>query len=268
MYCQGTKFEWCSSSVTSDDVAGPEIVEAPGVGDEIDALGCAVGEDQLARLRRVHEARDLLASAFVFGGRHLRERVDAAMDVRVRGLVERAELVEHLARLVRAHRRVEVGERLAPDLLLEDREVRAELARVQLRLRRHGHPVIVPGGSSGSGPRPGLPLPSSGSPGTSRESGTTRRFASQGRLAFVSLRIRIDDSAKGDGIDAIVDEPEEQPSERLRAVLDPPRALLRVHDQRLGERRLRRSAAPARSASRPSRAAVAGSSRGSPSRRR
>ena len=130
-----------------DDVAGPEIVEAPGVGDEVDALGCAVGEDQLAWLRCVHEARDLLARAFVFGGGHLRERVDAAMDVRVLGLVERAELVQHLPRLVRAHRRVEVGEPLAPDLLVEDREIRAELLRVQLRLRRHGHPVIVPGGS-------------------------------------------------------------------------------------------------------------------------
>ena len=50
--------------------------------------------------------------------------------------------VEHLPRLLRAHRRVEVGEQFPVEALLEDREVRAELARVELGLccdrRRHG----------------------------------------------------------------------------------------------------------------------------------
>ena len=68
------------------------------------------------------------------------------MDVRIGGLVEVAQLVEYLARLVRARRRVEVRERLAADLLLEDRKIGAELARVQLGLSGYGHPAIVPRG--------------------------------------------------------------------------------------------------------------------------
>jgi len=128
------------------DVPRAEVVEAPRVGHEIDALRCAVREDQLARLRRIHELRDLLAGAFVLRGCDLRKRVDAAMDVRVGGLVEVAQLVEHLARFVRADRGVEVGERLAADLLLEDGKIGAELACVELRLGCYGHPAIVPGG--------------------------------------------------------------------------------------------------------------------------
>src|SRR5207249_7162412 len=111
----------------------------------IDALSRAVREDQLARLGCIHELRDLLPRTFVFRRCDLGERVDTAVDVRVRRFVEGAQLVEHLAGLVRAHGRVEVRERLAADLLLEDRKVGAELARVQLRLCRYGHPAIVPG---------------------------------------------------------------------------------------------------------------------------
>ena len=56
------------------------------------------------------------------------------MDVCVRGLVELALRVEHLPGLLRAHRGVEVGERLTVEALLEDREVRAEGVRVELGL--------------------------------------------------------------------------------------------------------------------------------------
>ena len=43
------------------------------------------------------------------------------------------ERVEHLPRLLGAHGGVEVGERLSVEALLEDREVCAQLARVELR---------------------------------------------------------------------------------------------------------------------------------------
>jgi hypothetical protein len=83
-----------------DDVARAEVVEPPGVGDEIDALRRTVREDHLSRGGRVDEPRDLLARAFVFRRGDLRKRVDAAVHVRVLGLVEVAQLVEHLPRLV------------------------------------------------------------------------------------------------------------------------------------------------------------------------
>ena len=127
-----------------DDVAGAEVVEAPRVGDQVDALGRAVREDHLARRRCVDELRHLLACALVLRGCQLRERLHAAVHVGVRRLVEGAQLVEHLARLVRADRGVEIGERLAAHLLLEDRKIGAKPARVELRFRGYSHKVIVP----------------------------------------------------------------------------------------------------------------------------
>ncbi len=125
-----------------NDVAGIETVEPPGVGDKVQRLGRAAREDNLARGSGVDEGAYLLARALEALGRQLGEQVDAAVDVCVRGLVELAQRVEHLPRLLRAHRGVEVGERLAVEAMLEDREVRAELARVELGLccdrRRHG----------------------------------------------------------------------------------------------------------------------------------
>src|SRR5205814_2542426 len=51
--------------------------------------------------------------------------------------------VEHLARLLRARRRVEVGERLAVEGLLEDGEVRAQLVRVERRNGADSHRPTV-----------------------------------------------------------------------------------------------------------------------------
>ena len=90
--------------------------------------------------------RDLVARALVLCRGDLRQRVDAPVDVRVLGLVERAQLVEDLPRLVGADGRVEIGERLASDLLLEDRKVGAQLARIEPRLGLHSHQLTVPGG--------------------------------------------------------------------------------------------------------------------------
>ena len=73
-----------------DDVARLQLVQPPRVGDEVDALGRVAGEDDLARRRGVEEPAHLLARALERLGRALGELVDAAVHVRVRGLVERA----------------------------------------------------------------------------------------------------------------------------------------------------------------------------------
>jgi hypothetical protein len=57
----------------NDDVAGAEIVEAPGVGDEVQRLGRAAREDDLARGGRVDEGPHLLARALEALGRPLGE---------------------------------------------------------------------------------------------------------------------------------------------------------------------------------------------------
>src|SRR3954451_8266962 len=76
-------------------------------------------------------------------GRALGQHVDAAMAVRVRGLVTLRHRVENLPRLLRARGRVEERERLAVDLLLEDREVAAQYLRVELRFGRNSHALMV-----------------------------------------------------------------------------------------------------------------------------
>ena len=130
-----------------DEIAGAEVVQAPGVRDEVDRLGRVAEEDDLAGGGRVDECARFLACAFVGGGGALAERVDAAVHVRVRGLVELVHRLQHLARLLGGDRGVEVRERLAVEVLLEDGEVGPQLVSVDSRLRgryRHGPMVLRP----------------------------------------------------------------------------------------------------------------------------
>ena len=127
-----------------DDVAGAEIVVTPRVRHEIQRLGCAAREDHLAIRRRVDERPYLLTCALVPGSRALGERVDAAMDVRVRVLVELAHRIEDLTRLLRRRSRIEVGERTPVHELVEYREIGAQLVHVERRGRLHGHGSTVP----------------------------------------------------------------------------------------------------------------------------
>ena len=73
-----------------DEVARAEVVETPGVRDEVQRLGGGAGEDHLALGRRVHVARNLASRGLVAGRRPLGEPVHPAMDVRIRVLVELA----------------------------------------------------------------------------------------------------------------------------------------------------------------------------------
>src|SRR5436309_11581563 len=112
------------------------------------------------------------------------------MDIRVGGLVEVAQLVEHLARLVRADRGVEVGERLAAHLVLEDREVGAKLARIEFRPNFYGHQTIVPRGygRKRTSARPALARVSV----TRHDKGMRydSPFTIQARLCLVGFRIK------------------------------------------------------------------------------
>ena len=115
-----------------DDVARPEVLETPRVGDEVDRLGGAAGEDHLALGRRVDERRRPCAvrprsprSRARRAGRRRggRSRTRARRTSRI--------AVEHLPRLLRRGGRVEIRERLAVDELLEEREVRAQRGGVE-----------------------------------------------------------------------------------------------------------------------------------------
>ncbi len=73
--------------------------------------------------RGVEEAPHLLARGLVGVGRARRQRVGGAVDVGVLVLVEMREAVDHRLRLLRRRGVVEPDQRLAVDLLLQDREV-------------------------------------------------------------------------------------------------------------------------------------------------
>ena len=106
---------------------------------QVDRVGRAAGEDHFAVLARVDEALDLAARFLVFEGRRLRQVVDAAIDIGVLRRLVADEAVDHLARHLARRRIVEIDERLAVDLELEDREVGADALDVVRRRRRGSH---------------------------------------------------------------------------------------------------------------------------------
>jgi hypothetical protein len=84
--CQGTMLEWCSM-VGDNLVAGGDIRGAKGLGDEVDRLGGAADEDDLAGVGGVDEAADGFARRFVGFRRADAQGVHAAVDVGVVVLV-------------------------------------------------------------------------------------------------------------------------------------------------------------------------------------
>ena len=112
-------------------IARPEVLPGPRVRDEVHRFGDVLREHDLARGARVEQPGHLGAGALVGGGRLLGDRVDASVHVRVVVAVVVLHGVEHRPRLLGRRRRVEVHERLAVDLALEDREVGFDAADVE-----------------------------------------------------------------------------------------------------------------------------------------
>ena len=122
-------FEWCSIPVIRISSPGLERAPAPALGHEVDPLGRAAGEDDLAGRRRVEKPRDPRAHAVVGHGGTLAQVVDAPVDVGVLGAVEPADGVDDGTGLLAGGGVVEVDQRLAAHLLRQDREILAQLAR-------------------------------------------------------------------------------------------------------------------------------------------
>ena len=113
-----------------DFVPFPERVAAERRGHQVQALGGPADENDLFGGLRPEEPRHPATRTLVVLRRPLREDVDAAMDVRVGGLVHPVHRVEHRPRLLGARGVVEVGDRPAAHLLGEDGEVGADLFEV------------------------------------------------------------------------------------------------------------------------------------------
>ena len=134
--CHGTRFAWCSSSVTTISSpgssanradSGPSAVRIDAlrerVGDEVDPLGGVLGEHHLVRVGP-DERRDPRAGRLVGVGGLLGELVRAAVHRGVVLLEERPLGVEHLPRPLGGRPRVEVDQgAAAADGPGQDREV-------------------------------------------------------------------------------------------------------------------------------------------------
>jgi hypothetical protein len=109
-----------------DLVAGAEQRAGIGLRDQVDRLGRAADEDDLARLASVQEGPDELAGAFVVGGRALAEQMDTPVNVGVVVQVVVRDGVDDRPRLLRRRRVVQIHERLPVDRLVQDRKVPAD----------------------------------------------------------------------------------------------------------------------------------------------
>ena len=106
--------------------------------DEVQALGCAFGEDQVVRILHLQEASHGLARRLEPVGAALAQIVDAAVHVGIVVLIDVADGVDHLPRRLRGGRRVEKYQWLAIDLAAEDREVGADGLHVEIGPRQSG----------------------------------------------------------------------------------------------------------------------------------
>src|SRR5579872_3506140 len=109
-----------------DFIALADVLAAPALCDEIDALGCAANEDDFFGRRRVEEAADLFASGFVSVGGAGGEFVGGAVYVGIFVRIEIAEAIDDAFWFLRRCGVIEPDERLAVDALLEDGEVAAD----------------------------------------------------------------------------------------------------------------------------------------------
>ena len=116
-----------------DPVAALQVVAAPGVRDEVHALGRVADEDHLALARRVDEPGHLGARFLERGRGALAELVHAPVDVRVVLLEYPAHRLDDLSRFLARRGVVEVDQWLTPHGLGEHREIGADARHVQGR---------------------------------------------------------------------------------------------------------------------------------------
>ena len=127
-----------------DRVAAGDVAPAPRVGDEVDRLGRVAGEDDLVAVGGVDEAADL-GPGPSRTPRSPSRRSCRCRDGRwrcTRGSSRRRASMT-TCRLLAARRRVEVDERMAVDLLVEDREVAAQRVAGRGAARRRWSPSRV-----------------------------------------------------------------------------------------------------------------------------
>src|SRR5262245_38702737 len=104
-------------------IPGGDISAAISRRDQVDRLGCATSEDDLARLSRVYEGLRLDPRLFVFVSRALAEIMHASVNIRVIAFVVTRRSIYHGLRLLAGRRIIKINQWLSVDSLLQYREV-------------------------------------------------------------------------------------------------------------------------------------------------
>ena len=118
-------------------IAGLEHRPAPGLGDEIDALGAALRQHDFPAVRGVDEVLEQRARPFVRTRSALAQEVRGPVDVGVVVGVVIVQGIEDRLRLLRRVGAVEIDERPPMNLLLEDWEIGADAFHIEARTNRN-----------------------------------------------------------------------------------------------------------------------------------
>ena len=102
----------------------------PG-GHQIDGFGCTLGKDNLIRTNGIDKARDFGAGIFKCLGRFVRQRMQAAMDIGVRGALEVGHGRDDAFRLLRTGRAIKIDQGLAMNCPRQDREFRPHFSDIK-----------------------------------------------------------------------------------------------------------------------------------------
>jgi hypothetical protein len=118
-----------------DEVAAPDVLAAPCVGDQVDRRRRVRRKDRLLR-RRAKPVGDPAPGVLVQVGRLNCERIHATMNRRPRLGVVAGHRVDHRLRRLRRRARVQVGERIPVERATQDGKFRADLLQAR---RGDGH---------------------------------------------------------------------------------------------------------------------------------
>ena len=110
-------------------------LDVHAVGDDVDRLGAALGEDDALSRRRIYVARDRFARGFESAGGFVRQRVQAAMHVCVAAAHRGGHRFDHGLGLLSAGGVVEINERSTVHLPRQDREIIADAHNIEGALK-------------------------------------------------------------------------------------------------------------------------------------
>ena len=133
-------------------IARLEILRAPSRGDQINSFRRAARKNNFVGRLRIDEFRRTRARGFKGIRRAVAQFMDTAMNIGVVKFVIMHERINDAAGLLRRGGVVEINQRLAVDLLMQNREVSAQfgpinheiLQKSELQLRRFGHHTLIP----------------------------------------------------------------------------------------------------------------------------